>query len=300
MRFAALDLGSNTFILTIAEYERTQNKWQVLCDEVRYVRLAERLEELGEFHPESLNRAEVTLKEFATLITQHHVTKVRATATSAARDAKNSHELFELCSRFYIPVDIISGQEEACLTFQGASFFGTQEGPYWVIDIGGGSTEMIFGSAQGMIWSHSLDLGCVRLKNRWERTVEDIEHQVLSEMQRVLPQDYRGQANLVIGVAGTPVELARIHLGKQFSWDKVEGYILNNHDLKVLKHLIMSKSPEELSREFGTPEGRADVLLHGVLLLSCFMQIARVYQLKISRSGIRYGVLLSLAAQADS
>ncbi|MCX7674441.1 MAG: hypothetical protein N2Z70_01255 [Bdellovibrionaceae bacterium] len=294
MRLAALDLGSNTFILTVADYDPTKNSWQVLCDEVRYVRLGERLEERGEFLPQALERAQNALAEFSALIHRFSVTKLAATATSAARDAKNGHELFKLCAQVGIPVQIISGQEEARLTFQGATFFSPQEGNYWVIDIGGGSTEMIFGSRQGIAWSHSLDLGCVRLKDRWGRDAQAMEKQILSEMEQVVPHAYRGQSSLVIGVAGTPVELLRVHLGSSFSWERVEGYSLSRANVASLKNLIVSKSPQELTWEFGTPEGRADVLLHGVLLLSSFMQISDTQELKISRSGIRYGVLLSL------
>lgn len=288
-RWAAIDMGSNTFILTIAQ-KSPSSGIEILCDEVRYVRLGEDLEKNKFFLPEALQRADRTLQEFRNLLDHWQVTQVHATATSAARDSKNGDALIRLAHNYNIPVTIISGKEEASLTFLGAHFFKTIEEPHWVIDIGGGSTEIIFGSQGQLLWSHSFDLGCVRLKNRWNRDVTTLEKE-LNQAWNLLPTSFKSYQALTLGVAGTPIELLRVFEGKAFSIHESEGKTLYLNQVNDITEVIKNKPPEVLEHEFGTPQGRADVLLHGALILKTFMNHVASPVLRISRTGIRYGLL---------
>jgi len=142
-KIAAVDLGTNTFLCLIAEVEGKNLK--VLEDISRVVRLGEKVNENKRFLPSALARAADTLNEFGTIIRKHNVDHVVATATSAARDVENGAELLELGRDQNIPISIIGGKREAQLSFEGAiSSSADLNQSIFVIDVGGGSTELIY------------------------------------------------------------------------------------------------------------------------------------------------------------
>lgn len=294
MRVASLDLGSNTFILTIVE-QGAAGEPLIICDEVRYVRLGQGVDKSRKFHPDALKRASEALTEFAAILKAQKPVKVLATATSAARDVTNGDELLELCESLDIPVKIISGDEEAELTFLGSRFFQRPNASHWVIDIGGGSTEVILGGPQGIIWRHSFDLGCVRLLERCGYRHGQIEAEINREFARRLPQDLIKAGNTCIAVAGTPVELVRLlRWPDKFFLEACEGFNLSASELESCLKIVTENLPQVLVEKFGTPKGRADVLLVGVILLIEFFKHAQLHHYVVSRSGIRYGVIQSL------
>lgn len=300
MRVAGLDLGSNTFILTICDVTAEGLINRLIVDEVRYVRLGQGVDKTKQFHPEALLRARAALDEFTQLIASNAVDKVLATATSAARDVSNGQELLKMCQEHSIPVEIISGDREAELTYLGARTFQKAQ-KAWVIDIGGGSTEIIYGEGEKILWRHSFDLGCVRLAERWS-LVPPADDQVIAEalfklqaqFKDKLPKEYFAQGD-IIAVAGTPVEVARLHLGSAFNMESIEGLRLSSENMQKLIKIVCSGGPEELVAKFNTPKGRADVLLPGLLLLQAFMSVVGIESMKVSKAGIRFGVVQMLA-----
>jgi len=293
LRVAALDLGSNTFILTIAE--RHGNGDKVIClDEIRYVRLGQGVDQTKSFHPEALSRAHQTLKEFSHFISEFKPTRILATATSAARDVKNGNLLIEICQKFNIPVEIISGLKEAELTFLGARFYQKLRENHWVIDIGGGSTEVIYGGPQGIMWRHSFDLGCVRLAERWSNDIDKIKLEIEQAFESQIPSNLISSATDCIGVAGTPVEVVRLLDPANFSIEACEGFILSKRQLEIALKIVSENRPADLTFHYQTPEGRADVLYVGVHLLNIFMKIVKLDRFIVSRTGIRFGVIEKL------
>lgn len=294
IRAAGIDLGSNTFILTIAELDEHGKIISVLADEIRFVRLGQGVDATQRLHPEALIRAEKALAEFRQILNHYQIEKIFTTATSAARDASNGDELIQIGARFNLPIHIITGLEEARLTYLGAFALARPELYNWVIDIGGGSTEIIFGRCQDIQWRHSFDLGCVRLTEKYQLTIPCPSSQwvnLYTEMQAKIrdqiPQDFRNANGLILGVAGTAVEIERILQQNHF-----------DNSLSALDLLISKLSlytVQQMIDEFGTQPKRADVLFSGLLVFAAFMKAINAHTFKVTRTGIRYGNLLQAA-----
>ncbi|MCS6837799.1 MAG: hypothetical protein NZ480_03035 [Bdellovibrionaceae bacterium] len=301
MRLAAIDIGSNTFLLTIIDQVAGARPPCIILDEVRYVRLQAGLDSQGNFSLDALNRAQRVLEEFAELIKQHRVDRVKGVATSATRQAGNGHEIVRLAGKLGIPVEIISGEREANLTFSGAHFFQSVSETHWVVDVGGGSTEVILGQGEQITWKHSFPLGCVRLYQQWGRDILGLRQHIREQFDSVVPLALRrGQSVLAIAVAGTAVELVRLYFGNSFDLERAEGFVFDRSQLNQVMDVLMHHSPHQLVRNFGVPESRADVLLHGGLVLDEFFNTIGLQFLKISRSGIRFGVLRELLNESGS
>lgn len=295
MRVAALDLGSNTFLCLIAEVE-SSGIGKVIDDQVRMVRLGQDVAKTGRFHPEALQRAELALSDFSKIIETHRPERILAMATSAARDAENKEELFALGEKYGIPIEIIPGGREAEITFSG-SISGIQREAgtnFLVIDVGGGSTEYIVGQKGASPTGQSLNLGCVRLKemsanNKDLGALRGKIREELNQLKINVPQT----GFEVIAVAGTPTELARIQVGV-FDPAKIDGFHFSVSDLDQWAEKLFVLSPEEITQKYGVNPGRADVLVHGVLILAESLKHFGAQRLTVSVRGVRYGVALDL------
>lgn len=305
MRVAALDLGSNTFLCLIADGEVVDGRprlTRILSDEVRMVRLGQDVDRTRRFHAEALTRAEAALAEFQKTIQKFKPDRVLAMATSAARDVQNADALFELGRKYGIPIEVIPGSQEAQITYAGATSGGGSHVPTLVIDIGGGSTEFIRGTGTEMGWGHSLDLGCVRLKERLgyrETLTQELERDARARIQeelRALPAkiglsddatDFAVQN--ILAVAGTPTELARMELGV-FDPAKIDGFTFTRERLEEWVRKLAPLTPLQIHEQFQVSPGRADVLVLGLLILSEAMAFFARPSLQVSTRGVRFGV----------
>lgn len=300
MKVAALDLGSNTFLCLIAEVTKNGIE-KIYSDQVEVVRLGQGLSNSKEFHPDALKRAEACLKKFKTIIDNHKPEKILAMATSAARDAKNQIELFKIAEKFQIPLEIIPGDQEARITYQGAvSGLKTENQNLMVIDIGGGSTEFIFGQGQKLISGESFNIGCVRLTEKFitsqptadleiQKTVEYINNDI---KKALLNQPENFKLDEILAVAGTPTSLVAAELGR-FNPDEIDGYQLTLEKLEQWKLKLQNSTVEEKIK-LGIPAGRADVILIGVLILLQTLKMTGLNHIRVSTRGVRYGVALEL------
>lgn len=305
MKIAALDLGSNTFLCLIAEMENGKII-KTIDDSIEMVRLGQDVEATKEFHPDALIRADAALQKFSRKIEFHKPDRILAMATSAARDVTNAQALFDLCSRYNIPVEIIPGGQEARITYQGATSSPLLQSydPRLVIDIGGGSTEFIYGIGTHMHWGHSLNLGVVRMKERFIRNfpVSDISFKELElETQKMMKglfeiQGCPGPKEIkeIVAVAGTPTELARIELGG-YDPEKMDGYKLTHGRLLQWVFELKKRTPDQIVKDFGVKPGRADVLMVGALILFNTLRNWNLMELSVSTRGVRYGVAIDLA-----
>ncbi|MEO8816372.1 MAG: exopolyphosphatase, partial [Mycobacterium sp.] len=168
-RVAGIDCGTNSVRLLIAD--AADGQLHDVHREMRIVRLGEGVDATGEFAPAALERTRAALADYAELLAAHSVPRVRMVATSAARDAANRAAFFTMTAEVLgaaVPgavAEVISGQEEAALSFRGAvGEFDSADGPFVVVDLGGGSTEIVLGDVtEGVSASFSADVGCVRL-----------------------------------------------------------------------------------------------------------------------------------------
>ena len=300
MKIAALDLGSNTFLCLIAEVNRSGVS-QIYSDTVEVVRLGQGLANVKKFHPDALLRADSCLKNFKNLIDKHKPEKVLAMATSAARDATNQQELYALCEKYNIPLEIIPGESEAAITYQGAvSGLGHTDKNLMVLDIGGGSTEFIFGRDKTLIKGASYNIGGVRLTEKFvtrqptpaaeiQQVIETVDPEIEKAIA-MMPVDFK--LDQIIAVAGTPTSLAAAELGF-FDTEKIDGYRLSRSKLENWL-TILGKSSINEKIEMGIPPGRADVILVGVVILLRTLVRFNLDEIIVSTRGVRYGVALEI------
>ena len=165
MRVAAIDCGTNSIRLLIADIEG--NNFRETLRTMEIVRLGQGVDETGQFHPDAIKRTLAAVDVFAIEIAKRGVQKIRFCATSATRDATNRHLFVDgVRERLGIEPEVISGEEEAALSFTGAiQDFQPSDGPFLVVDIGGGSTEFVFGTAE-VEAAKSVNIGCVRMTER--------------------------------------------------------------------------------------------------------------------------------------
>jgi exopolyphosphatase/guanosine-5'-triphosphate,3'-diphosphate pyrophosphatase len=298
MKVAALDLGTNSFLCLIAEGDKSGIK-KVLSDQVKVVRLGQGVGQTGSFHPDALKRAKDCLAEFKKEIDRHHVDRILAMATSAARDATNGQELFKIGEDLRIPIEIIPGADEARITFSGATE-GELKGleNVAVIDVGGGSTEFIVGNKDKIHFSKSLNIGAVRLTEKFitaqpisasERTIAEkfIDEQIAAVASALMSHEIKE----VLAVAGTPSAIAAAILGK-FDAEKVQGFILDEGTLKKWCDLLANTSVQEKIDKLHLEGGRADVIFIGATILHRFLVQTGKSSMKVSIKGVRYGVAL--------
>lgn len=303
MKVAALDLGTNTFILLIAEVREGRIE-KVLHDEVRIVRLGQGVHQSRRFHPEALERAEACFKDFSQVIRKYDVSRTLACATSAARDVQNGQDLIDIAARHGIPVEIISGEQEAEYTFTG-TLRGELEAPAMIVDTGGGSTEYILGEGSKIVARKSLDIGSVRLTEMFvtqhpiapseiKKMTSYIDEQ-LKLAKSALPS--RASGAKLIAVAGTPTTLAAIDQGLPFETERVDGYRIPVERIEAWAKRLAAMKVEERQHLAGMEPKRADVIVAGALIL---MQSARAFaakEIEVSTRGLRYGVAKRLASE---
>ena len=300
MRVAALDFGTNTCLLLIADVSKDGVIEKVIHDEAHVVRLGQGVAKTKKFHPEALQRAEHTFREFARVINSSSVERTLACATSASRDVSNKDELINLAAKYKIPVEIISGEEEAELTFRGTIDDDLAE-PVAIIDVGGGSTEYILGDVSGIQKRMSLDIGSVRLTEKYV-TQHPIPHEELEKVRAHIAEELKTltvevpKGTRVIAVAGTPTTLAAMDQGFAFDSKRVQGHSLTNERLKYWLDRLAEMGVMERRAITGMDAKRADVIVVGAMILLMSSEAFGATELDVSVKGLRYGVAKMIAA----
>lgn len=303
MKVAALDLGSNTFLLLVCEVENNRIT-KIYRDEIQVTKLGQGVHANKRFHPEALLRAEECLKEFSEIINEEQPARVLAMATSAARDVSNSEELFKIGDRYGIPIRVIPGHLEAQITFDGATYDFDNRAGVGVIDVGGGSTEVIALSDLGQPEGVSVDVGSVRLTEMFVTSHPIQKSEVINlckyadekfgEAKKQLP---KAQIERVIGVAGTPTTLAAVMQRVQYSDDDVHDYVITVQDLEKWLWQLADMDLESRKVLVGMDPKRADVIVAGTAILLSALKALRKGELIVSIRGVRYGVALFVARE---
>ncbi|OBB82379.1 exopolyphosphatase [Mycolicibacterium peregrinum] len=310
-RVGAIDCGTNSIRLLIADL--VDGKLHDVHREMRVVRLGQGVDATGQFAPEALARTESALADYVALMIEHSVTAVRMVATSAARDAGNRDEFFAMTARLLGKVvpgslaEVITGTEEAELSFRGAvGELDPAAGPFVVVDLGGGSTELVLGETAVQA-SFSADIGCVRLTERCLHSDPPTADQVeqarlvardgLAEALAVVPVD---GAHTWVGVAGTMTTLSA--LAQRMTEYDPEAIHLSRIGfdglLGVCERLIGMTKAERLA--LGPMHaGRADVIGGGAIIVEELAAVlsdrAGIGELVVSEHDILDGIALSIA-----
>jgi exopolyphosphatase/guanosine-5'-triphosphate,3'-diphosphate pyrophosphatase len=303
-RVAAIDCGTNSIRLLIAEPDGTGGL-RDLDRRLEIVRLGQGVDATGEFHPDALQRTFAAVDQYAELIKDAEVpvAKVHFVATSASRDAKNRDSFFAgIMQRLGVLPDVISGETEARLSFIGALSRVTPEGePVLVMDIGGGSTELITGSAAGEMRSAiSLDIGSVRVTERFLKqnpVADDDLARATEYVDDLLAESGVDFASIGtwIGVAGTATTLAGVYLElEHYDRERVHGAVIPVPAVRELLYRLARMTVDEIRSLPSMHPGRADVITGGALVEARIAARLHVKDLIVSESDILDGIALQL------
>ncbi|MFQ5604296.1 MAG: Ppx/GppA family phosphatase [bacterium] len=298
-RLAAIDIGTNTALLLVAEVS-DKGEIRPLYQEEKIVRLGEGVDKNKKLSEQAIARTLRALRAYFHLAAQFHAERVLITGTSAVRDAANRSELIhQIKSEFGVELQILSGAKEARVTYFGAlSNKPHLQGEILLIDIGGGSTECILGDNLNIHKSKSIDIGSVRLTERFIKKdpISDREfRQLRSAVQNQIDQhfsEWQTDANHFVGVAGTVTTLAAMHLKlSNYVPEKVDKLTLTALQIAHLVEELKSKTLAEKKNLPGLQPERADVILAGGMILLEIMRAFKMEQVIVSDRGLRYGVL---------
>jgi exopolyphosphatase / guanosine-5'-triphosphate,3'-diphosphate pyrophosphatase len=311
VRAAAIDCGTNSIRLLIAD--ASDGQLRDVHRETRIVRLGQGVDATGQFAPEAIARTRAALADYASLLSRHGVRRVRMVATSAARDVTNRADFFAMTAEVLgavIPgavAEVITGAEEAELSFRGAvGELDKAAAPFVVVDLGGGSTEIVLGSDR-VVASYSADIGCVRLTERCLHSDPPTPEEVQAARQVV-----RERLDVALGVV--PVEGARTWVGlagtmttlsalahDMTAYDAAAIHLsrVSDGDLLAVCDRLIGMTRSQRAALGPMHEGRADVIGGGAIVVEELARELRaragIDELTVSEHDILDGIVLSIA-----
>jgi exopolyphosphatase/guanosine-5'-triphosphate,3'-diphosphate pyrophosphatase len=304
VRRAAVDIGTNSVRLLVADVdgEESEARLTPLDRRMRITRLGQGVDETRRLHPDAVDRTLAALREYRGAIEEHAATAVRATATSAARDATNRESLFGPATQILgVEPELLSGEEEARLSFLGATAGLAEPSPYLVVDIGGGSTEFVLGTAEpeGLV---SVDVGCVRLTEQYLASdppaPEELSAAVsavrdhLADVERELPG--ASDAATLIGVAGTVTTVAAVELGlPAYDPARIHHFRLTRAAAEDVFRTLATEPADRRRQNPGLEAGRVDVIVGGAIILVTTLRVLGFDAMLVSEADILDGLVRS-------
>jgi exopolyphosphatase / guanosine-5'-triphosphate,3'-diphosphate pyrophosphatase len=301
-RVAAIDCGTNSIRLLIADI--TGGNFKEVLRTMEIVRLGQGVDQNKSFHPDAIARTLSAVEKFAQLIASKGVEKIRFCATSATRDASN-RELFTngVKKILGVEVEVIPGEQEAALSFIGATKELSQsDGPFLVVDIGGGSTEFVFGSEK-VEFAKSVNIGCVRMSERHLNLQPPTRAQIaeaiididlaITQAAKVVPIS---QAKSLVAVAGTATTVAAAAL-KLAEYDRYLIHLsrISAPSVHQVAAMFQSMNKDQIAALGYMHPGRVDVITAGALVLSRIMAATGASEFIASESDILDGIAWSLS-----
>ena len=298
---AVIDCGTNSIRLLIAETSGSTIKELIRTMEI--VRLGQGVDENKAFHPDAINRTLLAVKSFKEIIDKNKVDRIRFCATSATRDAMNRNLFIDgVRDILNVQVEVIPGEEEAALSFTGATYQLDQgTGPFLVVDIGGGSTEFVYGDKKVMS-AKSVNIGCVRMSERHLTSQPPTMDQIASaivDIDNAITQAAVSvpinSAKSLIAVAGTATTVAAAALDlSKYDRDLIHLSKISADKVHKVAQMFQSMSKSEISALPYMHEGRVDVITAGSLVLSRVMAATGAAEFVASESDILDGMAFSL------
>jgi exopolyphosphatase / guanosine-5'-triphosphate,3'-diphosphate pyrophosphatase len=292
-RVAAVDIGTNSTRLLVAEVEDGAVR-QALDRRLRITRLGEGVDERGILLPQAIARVRNVLAEYRRALEEQGAERTLAVATSAVRDAENGEAfLGEVEWSYGFSTRLLSGDDEALLTYRGVSAGRELPDGTLVIDVGGGSTELIVGGADGVSFHASLDLGCVRLTERFgadfDAAAADARDLLAERLPALNPQ-------AAIGVAGTVTTIATLDLGlPEEDPEVVHGHRLSAAAISEWSDRLTGMTVEEIRALPGMHPDRAPVIAAGAVVVRETLAHFGLDELEVSEQDILDGIALAAA-----
>lgn len=310
MILAGIDIGTNSLRLLVADVG--PDSFRKITADRKTTRLGRDLDRTGRLSRDAEERSLEALQGFAEQIRRHAALRTAAVGTSALRNASNSSAFIrEIKNKTAFDITVITGEEEARLTFLGvkrglAGSDGQRDGEplraALVIDVGGGSTELISSGARGALVSESLPLGAVYLNERFIRHDPPLEEELVllrrairEELEKHAGMIRPGAAGICVGTAGTITTLAAIDQGlAEYDPDRINRFVLTLDALDAIIRRLSSCALEERRTIPGLEQGREDIILAGALIVQELMRKFSYASLVVSDGGLREGVVLDL------
>jgi exopolyphosphatase / guanosine-5'-triphosphate,3'-diphosphate pyrophosphatase len=299
MTIASIDIGTNTVLLLIAEVDSSTRKIISLRDEYRMPRIGQGTKKSGLISLERLSLLYEVLNKYKSIINRYNCNTVLLTGTNAFRMAQNTPEIKdELKKIFNFDLNVITGEDEAEYAYFGTISNLDDRSFSMVIDIGGSSTEIIYGEGLNVIFKKSLQLGSVSATEHYIKSVPPtlIELENLStEIKRLFTSfDKTIIPKKVIAIAGTATTLACMNLGlKEFEESKIDkSSITIQNMINIIGELSSLTVSEILDRYGPVMKGREDIILAGAFILYQFMEYFGIDNIIVSTRGIRYGAIV--------
>ena len=296
--YAAIDCGTNSTRMLIA------NKFETLDRQMKITRLGQGLDQSGELSNQAMSRVIDVLKDFRRSLDKHEVSEVRMVATSAARDASNSEDFFnKVESILGVRPELLTGEEEGRLSFQGAiAELDPSQGPFLILDIGGGSTEFVFGTEKAEN-VYSSQIGCVRLTEEFfenDPPLPEELHACLSVVGGHVDDALREIPNIgdevtLVGLAGTVSCIAAIEIGlEKYDREKIHHFHLSKDAVEDVFRTLATENKFERMSNPGLEKDRADVIVAGTAILVKVMRQLQLTECLVSESDIMDGILHSM------
>ncbi|MBW4630935.1 MAG: Ppx/GppA family phosphatase [Iphinoe sp. HA4291-MV1] len=304
---AAIDLGTNSLHMVVVQIDPTLPSFSIIAREKETVRLGDCELDTGNLKPEVMKRAIATLGRFQEIAKTLNVETIIAVATSAVREAPNGKDFLQRVEdELGLSVDLISGQEEARRIYLGVlSGMEFNKAPHIIIDIGGGSTELILGDSHEERTLTSTKVGAVRLTSELITTdpISNTEFQYLQAYARgMLERSVEEvQANLkfgelprLVGTSGTIETLVMIHAREKLDYvpSTLNGYEVSLKDLREWVNRLRKMSNSERTAIPGMPEKRSEVILAGAVILQEAMNLLGVESVTVCERSLREGVIV--------
>ena len=302
-RVAAIDCGTNSIRLLISDIDTSTNTATDVCREMRIVRLGEGVDKTNAFSPRALERTFKAIDEYEQILLKHKVENLRFVATSATRDAQNKAMFIKgVIDRLRIVPEVIAGTEEAALSFDGAtrSLRQKHKAPFLIIDLGGGSTELVIGD-QEPTGAYSMDVGCVRMTERHTpggNPTKAQEEAIRTDVRNALKEagkkvDWQ-KAQTIVGVAGTVTTVAA-HILKLKTYDQevLHGASISAQQISQTAQDFISLTPSQRAALPYMHEGRIEVITAGSIVLDEVMKAIGAQTLIASERDILDGVAWS-------
>jgi exopolyphosphatase / guanosine-5'-triphosphate,3'-diphosphate pyrophosphatase len=304
-RVAVIDVGSNSTRLLLADVAGgTVSKVE---RQSRVTRLGRGVDLTGQLSAEAIEATCAAIADYAEICESAGVARVTTIATSAVRDAANGDAFVaELRERFELTARVLDGEEEARLTYLGATHERPPANRTLVIDIGGGSTELIVGRGGEIAFEDSLQVGVVRHTERHisgdPPTVAELEA-LAADVRGSIEASKEGReeagAAAGIAVAGTPTSLAAVELELEpYDPERVHGHVLSLRSIQRLLSLFASRPLPERRAIPGLHEDRAPTIIAGVVILVEVMRAFDLERIRVSEHDILYGAAIETASQA--
>jgi exopolyphosphatase/guanosine-5'-triphosphate,3'-diphosphate pyrophosphatase len=303
MRLAAIDVGSNSVHMVIADVRR-DGHFEVIDRVKEMVRLGRNMFTSGKLGREPIELAVRALKNFAHLAKVRHVDRVRAVATSAVREAENRESFIARIRRETgLKVEIISGADEARFIFNAARHaLGLEGGPYLLIDIGGGSVELVMVRDGEAIWMESLPLGVSRLTERFltsdppsQAEVRKLEAHLHRKLDPLMRKARRAGVVRAIGTSGTINALvAMARVARDGEQDRLHGLSIPAAEVKRLRNRLLKLTSAKRGELPGADPKRADLMPAASVLVNFLLEKAGAPALVACTWALREGILLSM------